>query len=103
LAKEPSDQVEVFLVWHEKIDANYLNQFPELKGVVRYGVGYDSIDLDEIKRRGLIFCNTPDYGTDEVSDTTITFIMNILRGVHVYDHICRNYSQTWQENIHLNI
>jgi lactate dehydrogenase-like 2-hydroxyacid dehydrogenase len=61
----------VLLVWHEIIDENYLSVFTDLEGVVRYGVGYDNIDLSALATRNIVFCNTPDYGVDEVSDTTV--------------------------------
>ena len=95
-----SEEVEVLLVWHEKITEEFLNQFPNIKGVVRYGVGFDAIDLDAIKRKGIFFCNTPDYGTDEVSDTAIGMLLNLTRGIHVYDFQCKDYNDdSWQENI----
>jgi D-3-phosphoglycerate dehydrogenase len=95
---ESNIDTEVLLVWHEYIDAQYLDQFPKIKGVVRYGVGFDNIDLEEIKKRKLVFCNTPDYGTDEVSDTALAMMLSLLRGVFAYDSFSRNYSNTWQEN-----
>lgn len=98
LSDNADDEVEVLLVWHQKINGDYLDQFPNLRGVVRYGVGFDAIDLEEIKRRGLVFCNTPDYGTDEVSDTALAMILNILRGVSKYNLFCKSYEETWQEN-----
>ena len=99
LSDTQNDNIEVLLVWHKEIDSKYLSSFPNLKGVVRYGVGYDNVDLDAIKSRGLIFCNTPDYGTDEVSDTAIAFILNIARGISRYDFQCRYYDDgSWQEN-----
>ena len=72
LVDKPNKNVKVLLVWHEHINARYLNQFPNLVGIVRYGVGVDSIDLNEVKKRKLILCNTPDYGVDEVSDTALS-------------------------------
>jgi len=99
LSEHISGDVKVLLVWHENINGEYLDQFPRLQGVVRYGVGFDAIDLDEIKKRGLVFCNTPDYGTDEVSDTALTMLLNMLRGVTVYDDLSRGYIDNWQENV----
>ena len=95
---ENNTDTEVLLVWHEHINKQYLDQFPKIKGVVRYGVGFDNIDLEEIKSRGLVFCNTPDYGTDEVSDTALAMMLSLLRGVFAYDVFSRNYTDTWQEN-----
>lgn len=71
ISKKINKDVKVLLAWHKKIDSSYLDNFPNLVGIVRYGVGIDSIDLEEIKKRKLILCNTPDYGVDEVSDTAV--------------------------------
>jgi len=95
--------IEVLLVWHQHIDKYYIDKLPQLRGVVRYGVGYDSIDLDYTNSKKIYVCNTPDYGTDEVSDTAIAMIMNIARGISRYDHLCRNYKIGWQENTLNNI
>jgi C-terminal binding protein len=99
LASEPSDDVHVLLVWHERIDDEYCERLPQLRGVVRYGVGYDSLDLACLQRRGIVACNTPDYGTEEVADTALAMILNLARGVSRYDSLCRAYDDgSWQEN-----
>jgi D-3-phosphoglycerate dehydrogenase len=46
---------------------------------VRYGVGYDTVDVAAATRRGIYVCNVPDYGTDEVSDHAITLLLAISR------------------------
>jgi phosphoglycerate dehydrogenase-like enzyme len=99
LATAPSEDVEVLLVWHEQIDGAYLERFPNVLGVVRYGVGYDSLDLDALRQRGIVACNTPDYGTEEVADTALAMILNLTRGIARYDSLCRSYAEgSWQEN-----
>lgn len=98
LSSEYSATTEVVLVWHEQIDKAFLAQVPNLKAVVRYGVGFDNIDLMSCKERGVKVCNTPDYGTDEVSDTALAFLLNMCRGISQYDRACRNYQNSWQEN-----
>ncbi len=90
--------IEVLLVWHEHITKEYIDKLPNLKGIVRYGVGYDAIDLEYAKSKNIYVCNTPDYGTEEVSDTAIAMIMNIARGITRYDYQCRDYKDNWQEN-----
>ncbi len=96
---EPGPDTEVLLVWHDQIDEAYIRRMPALRGVQRYGVGYDNFDLPALKKHGIIACNNPDYGVDEVSDTAVAMILNIARGVTVYDHAARSYRTTWQENI----
>lgn len=92
------DDTEVLMVWHKTIDKNYVNKLPNLRGVQRYGVGYDNIDVDFLKSKNIVVCNNPDYGIDEVSDTTVAMILNIARGVSKYNAKAKNYFNSWQEN-----
>ena len=55
LSLKENINITILLVWHEKIDKKYLNKFPKLKAVIRYGVGYDNVDLKELKKRNIIF------------------------------------------------
>lgn len=99
LGTEPSSEIEILLVWHQIIDRNYLSMFPNLKVVIRYGVGFDQIDLLACTERGIRVCNNPDYCTNEVSHTAVSMILNIARGIGYYDSVARHYTQGWQENI----
>lgn len=98
LSKILNEKIEVLIVWHEHITKEYIDRLPNLKGIVRYGVGYDAIDIGYAKSKNIYVCNTPDYGTEEVSDTAIAMIMNIARGISRYDYQCRAYVDNWQEN-----
>ena len=97
LSNEINDSIEIILVWHEKINKSFIDKLPNLKGIIRYGVGYDNIDLNYAASKNIIVCNTPDYGIDEVSDTAIAMILNISRGVSQYDFLSK-YQNNWQEN-----
>ncbi len=105
LSPEVHEDVEVLMVWHKKITNEFIDKFPKLKALVRYGVGYDVFqDLEYIKQKGIYASNTPDYGTEEVSDTAIAMIMNIARGITRYDYQCRDYKDgSWQANTFTNI
>jgi lactate dehydrogenase-like 2-hydroxyacid dehydrogenase len=100
---EVGNDTEVLLVWHEQINEKYLKNLPNLRGVQRYGVGYDTLDIDYLKSRGIICCNNPDYGVDEVSDTAVAMILNIARGVSHYNYLAKSYFDSWQENINPRI
>jgi C-terminal binding protein len=95
----PTPETEVLLVWHDQINEDYVQDFPKLRGVQRYGVGFDNLDLDFLKSRGIICANNPDYGVDEVSDTAMAFIMDISRGISRYNHLAKSFRDTWQENV----
>lgn len=52
---------------------------PDLKAVVRYGVGVDNIDLAAATRHQVQVCNVPDYGTLEVADHAFALLMELTR------------------------
>lgn len=53
--------------------------------VIRYGVGYDNIDLDAAARAGLRVGYVPDYCADEVADHTAAAILCLLRKLSPLD------------------
>jgi D-3-phosphoglycerate dehydrogenase len=62
-----------------KITAAVIRQLPELKAVVRYGIGVDTVDLTECTKRGIYVANVPDYCIDEVATHALTLILNWSR------------------------
>lgn len=99
LSASERESVDAILVWHEKIDDQFLKAYPNAHILVRYGVGFDTINLAAVQQHGRIFCNTPDYGTEEVADTACAMILGLTRKVLQYDRECRLYSKGWQNNV----
>ncbi len=52
---------------------------PDLRAVVRYGVGLDRIDLDAARELGIDVRNVRDFCTDEVADQTLALVMALSR------------------------
>ena len=52
---------------------------PRCRCVVRAGVGYNNVDVEAATRHGVIVCNVPDYGTEEVADHAIMFLLALVR------------------------
>ena len=93
-------QVDALLAWHFPINRGTIELLEQCKIVVRYGVGYDTVDVTALAERGIPLCNTPDYGTEEVADTACAMILAIQRKVWEYDRACRCYRKgSWQENL----
>jgi D-3-phosphoglycerate dehydrogenase len=53
--------------------------------VIRYGIGYDNVDVEAARRLGVRVCNVPDYGVSTVADHTVALLLTLLRKVHRYD------------------
>jgi lactate dehydrogenase-like 2-hydroxyacid dehydrogenase len=62
-----------------RTDAAMLDRLPNLKIIGNFGVGYDTIDIAEAARRGIIITNTPEVLTEEVADTAIGLLLGTIR------------------------
>ena len=71
------------------IDARVVESLEHCRIVVRFGVGYDVVDLETCGAAGIPVCNVPDYGTTEVADTAIAMMLSFARGTTVYDAALR--------------
>lgn len=52
---------------------------PDLKVVIRYGVGVNNIDLSAAGRHGVAICNVPDYGVQEVASHALSLMLALSR------------------------
>src|SRR5262249_30568721 len=62
-----------------RTDAAMMDRLPNLQIIGNFGVGYDTIDIGEASRRGIIITNTPDVLTEEVADTAIGLLLGTIR------------------------
>ena len=59
------------------VTAELLSQFPDtVELIVEAGTGYNNIDLDAAKKKGITVCNIPAYSTERVAHTVIMMILN---------------------------
>ncbi|RLG97203.1 D-glycerate dehydrogenase [Candidatus Bathyarchaeota archaeon] len=83
--KRPYDDklegVEAIIVGTEPINAEFLDKASELKLVARFGVGYDSVDVEECTRRGVIATHTPEVLSSGVADHTWAMILGHSRHI----------------------
>ena len=73
------------LVGTEPIGAEYLDKAPKLKLVARFGVGYDSVDVEECTKRGIIVTHTPEVLSGGVADHTWALILSYNRHIPLAD------------------
>jgi D-3-phosphoglycerate dehydrogenase len=58
---------------------------PELKAVVRYGIGLDTIDIPAATHRGIMVANVPDYCINEVADHALAHFLALARKISLSD------------------
>ena len=57
--------------------------------VIRYGVGYDNVDVEAASELGVRVANVPDYGTATVADHAAALLLALLRRLPHYDRAVR--------------
>jgi D-3-phosphoglycerate dehydrogenase len=69
------------LVRHTRIDEEFLSKMKNLKAVVRYGVGYDNIDIEACTRFGVKVANVQGYANHAVSDHALALMFSCTRAL----------------------
>ncbi|MCA9215394.1 MAG: aspartate aminotransferase family protein [Planctomycetales bacterium] len=68
-----------------------------LKGIIKYGVGVDSINLDAATARGIPVAHCPHYGTNTVADQAFALLLAVARKIHTVDRDLRSNTWLWPE------
>ncbi len=87
--------VDAFLVSAEPVHEQILAAAKKLKIVQRLGVGYDSLDLEAAKKRGIPCCNVAGVNKDAVADHTFGMILALAKNLKEAEQLTR--TGTWAE------
>lgn len=69
------------LIRHTIIDEAFLSEMRQLKAIVRYGVGYDNIDIEACSRYDIKVANVQGYANHSVSDHAIALMFSCSRAL----------------------
>jgi glyoxylate reductase len=81
----------VITMLSDRVDTEFLDAVgPTLRIVANYAVGFDNIDRDACKQRGIRVSNTPGVLTEATADLAWTLILAAARNVAAGDRIVRS-------------
>ena len=72
--------ISVFV--NSKVDHAVLDQLPNVKFVTTRSTGFDHVDCDACKQKGIISSYVPGYGENTVAEFTFALILNLTRNVY---------------------
>lgn len=97
------------IVRSDKITPEVINAAPELKIVVRAGAGYDNVDLEVTKEKGIVVMNTPGQNANAVAELVLGMMVFCARnqfngtsgselkgkriGIHAYGNVGSNVAR----------
>jgi glyoxylate reductase len=86
---ESRTDVEALAVPNEPVDAAVLDRFPAVRLVANYGVGFDRIDVEACRARGVAVTNTPGVLDAATADLAFALILAARRGLVAGDRLVR--------------
>jgi D-lactate dehydrogenase len=72
--------LSVFIYSH--VTRELLDALPELKFIATRSTGFDHIDVEACRSRGIAVSNVPSYGENTVAEHTIALLLMLSRKVH---------------------
>ena len=100
---------DALIVRSDKVDAEVIDHAKNLKIVVRAGAGYDNIDLETTKARGIVVENTPGQNSNAVAELVFGLAVMAVRnmyngtsgtelrgkrlGIHAFGQVGRNVAR----------
>ena len=94
LAADHSDAYAL-IVRSEKVTEDVLEAFPNLKLVIRAGAGYNTIDIQAARKRGVDVMNTPGANSNAVAEEVVGLMLADARHLIPADASCR--SGKWEK------
>ena len=83
------------------VPAAVINAGERLKGVVKYGVGVDNIDIPAADARGVVVANCPDYGSDSIADLAFAMLLAHARKLPRIERTMREEGWFWPDDAYL--
>lgn len=81
------------------ITRELMGQLPNLKIVTSFGVGFDTLDIDYAKTRGICVTNTPNVLNDCVADLAIGLMIDVARNISSSDRAIRQGATEWRTKL----
>lgn len=80
-----ADADVLWLSWKPNLDRAILERLPQCRLVMRWGIGYEQIDLAAATELGIAVANAPTYGTDDVAEHALALLLALERRLITFD------------------
>lgn len=95
-------QAVVILNQYAPFTEKVLANLPNIKLIIRYGVGVNNIDLEAATKYGVQVCNVPDYGTHEVADHALALMLALTRKIPLMNNQVKMGNWDYQKSMPIN-
>lgn len=84
------NQFDGIICGDDRLTANVYDHAKNLKVVVKWGTGIDSINKEEAEKRGIEVCRTPNAFTVPVAESTLALMLSFARNIQFNDRVMKS-------------
>eukprot|EP00928_Gymnodinium_smaydae_P010874 TRINITY_DN14098_c0_g1_i1.p1 TRINITY_DN14098_c0_g1~~TRINITY_DN14098_c0_g1_i1.p1 ORF type:complete len:374 (+),score=65.74 TRINITY_DN14098_c0_g1_i1:64-1185(+) len=103
LKRVNNERPEVLITKEIPVPGDIISKFPpEVRMICEAGTGFNNIDLEAARAKGIVVCNCPAYSSDAVAHLVITFVLNFSCSmVQQQRALCRGQRQNFTDCLQL--
>lgn len=90
------DGAQIVVVSEAEVPAAAIESCPQLEMISLWSTGYDNIDLEAARRRGVVVCNVPDYAAHSVAEHALAIALALAKRLPQADAHVRSGLFSWQ-------
>ena len=87
---EACREAEVLLVNKTRVDEKLISACPRLELICLFATGYDNVDIEAAKRRGITVCNVPRYSAQSVTQHVFAMLLEYVRNISRFESFVAN-------------
>ena len=85
LIVQKSKDADAIIINKTPISRKALDKLPNLKYIGLLATGYNVVDIDAAKEKGITVTNVPTYGTDSVAQMTFALLLELTNNVGIHN------------------
>lgn len=97
LIAERIGDADIAVINKTPISKATIDACPNLKAIAVLATGYNVVDIDHAKEKGIVVMNVPTYGTKVVAQFAVSLLMEICSHIAHHDETVK--AGKWQNNI----
>lgn len=88
---------EIIIANKAPLNEQTLKEASKVKLICEFATGFDNVDIDYCRSRGIKVANVVNYSTDAVAQHTFALALYVLEKLHHYDHYVKSGAYAAQE------
>ncbi|RMF41221.1 MAG: C-terminal binding protein [Alphaproteobacteria bacterium] len=94
---EAAGEADILMMCYTPVTARVIEGASRLRGIVKYGVGIDAIDIAAARARGIVVVNVPDYADATVAEAAFALMLALAKRLPALQRRMEGAGWVWPE------